>query len=225
MKKKILVVDDSIMIRKMVTNILVDKFEVLEAKNGAVGLDVARQQRPDLVLLDFVMPVMDGYDTMQAIRQDPDIQATPIVIMSGMKEELTARVPEPFEGFDFIEKPFEAQALIQCVQKALSIAAPSPQQISSDLASDLVLNKLKNIEILLIQSTENLIQREVSSKLVRIEDRLKNQEGNIISLKTTLDKVVVELKQQNRVLNAMVKEFKHLREEILHQASLNRLRK
>jgi CheY-like chemotaxis protein/uncharacterized coiled-coil protein SlyX len=224
MKKKILVIDDSVMIRKMVNNILRNKFEVIEAKNGAIGLEMARQQSPDLVLLDFVMPVMDGYDTMQAIRQDKIIHATPIVIMSGMKEELTARIPEPFEGFDFIEKPFEAEALIQCIEKALSLAAP-PLGVSSDGARDLLLDKLTNIEVLLIQGMENLLQREVGSKMVQIQEQISNQESDIDRLKNTLDKVVVELKQQNRALNVMIKEFKRIREEILHQSSLNRLRK
>ncbi|NJL99287.1 MAG: response regulator [Synechococcaceae cyanobacterium SM2_3_2] len=106
----VLVIDDSIMIRKMVTSILGDRFGVIEAKDGMIGLDLARQHHPDLILLDFVMPKMDGYDTMQAIRAEEALKQIPIIMMSGLKEQVTARIPEPFVGFDFIEKPFEAEA-------------------------------------------------------------------------------------------------------------------
>ena len=67
--KKVLVIDDSIMIRKMVKSILSGKYDVLEASDGKSGLDAARRAFPDLILLDFVMPKYNGYQTLQAIRR------------------------------------------------------------------------------------------------------------------------------------------------------------
>jgi DNA-binding response OmpR family regulator len=125
--KTVLVIDDSIMIRKMVASILADQFEVLEAKDGMIGLETAKRHHPDLILLDFVMPKMDGYDTLQAIRREDSLKNTPVIMMSGLKEQVTSRIPEPFVGFDFIEKPFEADALLSQIRKALQVtttAAP-----------------------------------------------------------------------------------------------------
>jgi DNA-binding response OmpR family regulator len=119
--KTVLVIDDSIMIRKMVASILADHFQVLEAKDGPTGLEVAKKHHPDLILLDFVMPKMDGYDTLQAIRREDSLKNTPVIMMSGMKEQVTARIPEPFVDFDFIEKPFEAETLLAQIQKALQV--------------------------------------------------------------------------------------------------------
>ncbi|NJO85958.1 MAG: TIM barrel protein [Synechococcaceae cyanobacterium RM1_1_27] len=108
----------------MVTSILGDRFGVIEAKDGMIGLDLARQHHPDLILLDFVMPKMDGYDTMQAIRAEEALKQIPIIMMSGLKEQVTARIPEPFVGFDFIEIPllrpdeFNAESHKAALEKA-----------------------------------------------------------------------------------------------------------
>jgi DNA-binding response OmpR family regulator len=124
--QKILVIDDSIMIRKMVKSILADKYEVLEANDGKTGLDAARQIFPDLILLDFVMPKYNGYQTLQAIRRVDGLQATPVIMISGLKEQVAEHVPEPFVGFEFLEKPFEAEVLVSRIQSLLSSATTPP---------------------------------------------------------------------------------------------------
>jgi DNA-binding response OmpR family regulator len=210
MAKKVLVIDDSIMIRKMVASILTDQFEVLEAKDGIVGLDIARKSRPDLILLDFVMPKMDGYDTMQAIRREEDLVVTPIIMMSGLKEQVTSRIPEPFVGFDFIEKPFEAEALIERINKTLQLSPVAVDEPVSDTIQS-VLHKLTAVETLLIQGTENLIQREVVSRLTQVNERIDTQEGKIDSLEGKLDKLIHEMDRHNRGLVAIANEIKQIR--------------
>lgn len=209
MAKKVLVIDDSIMIRKMVASILTDQFEVLEAKDGIVGLDIARKSRPDLILLDFVMPKMDGYDTMQALRREEDLVVTPIIMMSGLKEQVTSRIPEPFVGFDFIEKPFEAEALIERINKTLQLSPVAPELVSDSMQS--ILHKLTAVETLLIQGTENLIQREVVSRLTQVNERMDTQESKIASLEGKLDKLIHEMDRHNRGLVAIANEMKHIR--------------
>ncbi|MFO0212425.1 MAG: PleD family two-component system response regulator, partial [Pseudanabaena sp.] len=94
--KKVLVIDDSIMIRKMVKSILAGKYDVIEASDGKSGLDAARRSFPDLILLDFVMPKYNGYQTLQAIRRVEGLQNVPVIMISGLKEQVTEHVPEPF---------------------------------------------------------------------------------------------------------------------------------
>ncbi len=209
--KRVLVIDDSIMIRKMVVSILSDQFDVLEAKDGIVGLDAARKHRPDLILLDFVMPKMDGYDTMQAIRREEDLRGTPIIMMSGLKEQVTSRIPEPFVGFDFIEKPFEAEILVERIQKSLQMVPSAEDREYEEPTLQLLLNKLTAIETLFIQGTENLIQREVSTKLTGINEQLEGQQTTIASLETKLDRVVFEIERHNRGLALIANELKNIR--------------
>lgn len=119
-QKKVLVIDDSIMIRKMVKSILAGRYEVLEASDGKSGIEAARQFNPDLILLDFVMPKYNGYQTLQAIRKIEGLARTPVIMISGLKDQVAEHIPEPFVGFEFLEKPFEADVLIDHIERLLS---------------------------------------------------------------------------------------------------------
>ncbi len=207
----VLVIDDSIMIRKMVASILADQFEVLEAKDGIVGLDVARRHRPDLILLDFVMPKMDGYDTMQAIRREEALKNTPIIMMSGLKEQVTSRIPEPFVGFDFIEKPFEAESLIERIQKTLQVTPSADMEAAAEPTLQLLLGKITSLETLFIQGTENLIQREVVGRLAEVNGQLQKQESTVHDLDSKLNKLLHEVERSNRGLAIIANELRQIR--------------
>lgn len=209
--KRVLVIDDSIMIRKMVASILADQFDVLEAKDGIVGLDTARKHRPDLILLDFVMPKMDGYDTMQAIRREEELRSTPIIMMSGLKEQVTSRIPEPFVGFDFIEKPFEAEILVERIQKSLQLGPSTEDESHEEPTLQLLLTKLTAIETLFIQGTENLIQREVSTKLVEINTQMHGHQSSITTLEAKMDRLTAEIDRHSRGLALIANELKNIR--------------
>jgi len=102
---KILVIDDSRVIRARVRDMLKGNFEVIEAKDGIEGIDAIRAQKPNLIMLDFLLPRMSGYEVYQEIQTQPEFQSIPLVMMSGRREELTEKIQEPFEFFEFIEKP------------------------------------------------------------------------------------------------------------------------
>ncbi|MCJ2543732.1 response regulator [Thermostichus vulcanus] len=209
--KTVLVIDDSIMIRKMVASILADQFEVLEAKDGMMGIETAKKHHPDLILLDFVMPKMDGYDTLQAIRREDSLKNTPVIMMSGLKEQVTSRIPEPFIGFDFIEKPFEADALLSQIRKALQVTPKAAPEPGSESNTQLVLNKLTAIETLLIQGTENLIQREVVTRLSSINQRIVRQEARNANLEARIDKLTTEVERHTRGLALIINELRQIR--------------
>lgn len=209
--KTVLVIDDSIMIRKMVASILADQFQVVEAKDGLTGLEAAKKHHPDLILLDFVMPKMDGYDTLQAIRREDSLKNTPIIMMSGLKEQVTARIPEPFVDFDFIEKPFEADALLALIQNVLQVAPAAAPEPGSETNTQLILNRLTAIETLLIQGTENLIQREVVARLSGINQRLARQESCSSNLEAQISKLAGEVERHAQGLALIVKELRQIR--------------
>jgi CheY-like chemotaxis protein len=117
---KILVIDDSRVIRMRVRDMLPQgNFDVIEAKDGVEGMEAIRKQRPNLIMLDFLLPRMSGWEVFQEIQAQPDLQTIPLVLMSGRKEEVTEKITEPFEYFEFIQKPFEQKELIEAIKRAM----------------------------------------------------------------------------------------------------------
>ncbi|WP_088891524.1 response regulator [Leptolyngbya ohadii] len=130
---KILVIDDSRVIRNMVRDMLPKgNFQVLEAKDGVEGLDCIRQERPNLIMLDFLLPRMSGWEVFQQVQASAELQSIPLVLMSGRREEVTEKISEPFEFFEFIEKPFEQKELIEAIKSAMAKARlPRPRTAPS----------------------------------------------------------------------------------------------
>jgi DNA-binding response OmpR family regulator len=224
--KKILVIDDSIMIRKMVKSILSGKYDVLEASDGKSGLDAARKIFPDLILLDFVMPKYNGYQTLQAIRRVDGLQNVPVIMISGLKEQVTEHVPEPFTEFDFLEKPFEADVLVARIQnfltpepvqpisaataRSLPVANREVQTISQEPNLQMVLNRLTSTETLLVQGIENLIQREVVARFNELNTLIEHQDNAINTLNQRMDKISEQIDHQNKGLMVILRELKSL---------------
>lgn len=124
---KIVVIDDSAVIRNMVRDMLPKgNFEVLEAKDGVQGINLIRQERPNLIMLDFLLPRMSGWEVFQQIQLQPELQSIPLVLMSGRKEEVTEKLQEPFEYFEFVQKPFDQKILIGAIKTAMTKAKRRP---------------------------------------------------------------------------------------------------
>lgn len=118
MSKKILVIEDNPMNRRLIADILVyHKFTVITAENGESGIEKAREQRPDLILLDLQMPGMNGFETLQQIRDDPRIQGLKVIAvtsyaMAGDRKQVLAA------GFDgYIAKPLDTKEFPKTVKK------------------------------------------------------------------------------------------------------------
>jgi CheY-like chemotaxis protein len=113
---KLLIVDDEVAILEALTDILsVEGYEVATAANGAEGLKRAGEERPDLILLDLMMPVMDGQEMLRRLKESPDLRTIPVVVMSAgrvSKSEL--------QGSRFLAKPFELDDLLDTVSAELN---------------------------------------------------------------------------------------------------------
>ncbi|MGB3766336.1 MAG: response regulator [Phormidesmis sp.] len=146
---KILVIDDSRVIRARVREMLPKgNFEVIEATDGIEGIEAIRAEKPNLIMLDFLLPRMSGYEVYEEIQGDPAFQNIPLVMMSGRREELTEKIQEPFEFFEFIEKPFEQKELIGAIKGAMAkarkvrpqkvaVSAPAVQATGTDSAAEI----------------------------------------------------------------------------------------
>jgi two-component system cell cycle response regulator DivK len=115
--KRILVVEDQEDLRGILRDLLTSSgYEMLEAADGQAGVDKAKAEKPDLILMDIQMPVMDGYDATRQIKADPDLKPIPIVAVSSfaMKgDEEKARAA----GCDhYITKPYSPMQLLKTVR-------------------------------------------------------------------------------------------------------------
>ena len=135
---KILVIDDSKVIRMRVKDMLPEgNFDVIEAKDGLQGFKLIQTELPNLIMLDFLLPKMSGWEVYQEIQKEPQYRAIPLVLMSGRKEEVTDKMSEPFEYFSFVEKPFDREQLISAIRDAMMKAKKQPAAASkSTLTSD-----------------------------------------------------------------------------------------
>jgi CheY-like chemotaxis protein len=121
--RTILVVDDEYGIVEVLVLALEDQgYRVLSAADGQEGLERLAEARPDLVMLDFMMPRMDGPAMAQAMRADPALRDVPIVMMSAVGE---APIRERFTDYTaFLRKPFRIQAALDLVASLIGLAAP-----------------------------------------------------------------------------------------------------
>lgn len=121
----VLIVEDELAIADLLETALIDEgYRVLKAANGRQGLErLAECPPPDLVITDFMMPVLDGAGLVQAMRQDKSRRAPPIIIMSSMPE---ANVQAHIDIYAaFVRKPFQIATLTRLVARVLSSAPPA----------------------------------------------------------------------------------------------------
>ena len=123
MPKTILVVDDTKSIREIVAFMLRSRgFEVLEAGDGADAREKIRSLRPDLLVLDAMIPKVTGFDLCAELKADPDFKAMPILMLTAITRE-TGKSDEYWreksQADDFMSKPFKATDLISRIEKLL----------------------------------------------------------------------------------------------------------
>ena len=175
---KVLVIDDSMVIRRTVKDMLPEgKFDVVEAKDGLQALELIRTCNPNLIMLDFFLPKKSGYEVYQVIQKDPSLRAIPLLLMSGRKDEVTEKIPEPFEYFSFLEKPFDQKQLIQGIresmEKSKQLAEVTPAEPTPVRERPLDSITSDNLEIQQLQAQVAQLQSEVTL--------LKKQLGQVVS--------------------------------------------
>ncbi len=104
-KWKVLVVDDEPNNLKLLGQILQDRYQLSFATNGAKALDVAWKVKPDIILLDIMMPEMDGYETCRRLKADPETSKIPVIFVTAMGKMEDERLGFEVGGVDYITKP------------------------------------------------------------------------------------------------------------------------
>src|SRR5262245_20387860 len=118
--KKILVIDDEEWLREMVQLALTQKgYDVVEAGNGSLGIEVAQKELPDLILCDVNMEQVDGYLTLSSLRNQPATASIPFILMTGLADNAGMRHGMELGADDYLPKPFSIDALYAAVEARL----------------------------------------------------------------------------------------------------------
>jgi CheY-like chemotaxis protein len=118
--KRILVVDDEAENRQALVDLLGEEYEVLLAKDGLEALERVAEFKPDLVLLDIIMPRMDGLQTCLRLRQNEATRTLPVIFLTSKNEPSTEAFGLELGADDFVPKPFNKEVLKARIKKRLT---------------------------------------------------------------------------------------------------------
>ncbi len=117
---KILVVDDEVYILHILEfSLSAEGFDVMTANNGDLAIEKAKQEKPDLIVLDIMMPILDGYETCRRLKRDSDTKNIPVVLLTAKGRDVDKRLGFEVGAIDYIVKPFSPNRLIERIQEIL----------------------------------------------------------------------------------------------------------
>lgn len=119
--KQILVVDDNDTNIQIVIELLSAEYEVMAAIDGAFALDVAINDKPDLILLDIMMPIMDGYEVCEKLQENINTKDIPVIFMTAKTDEISIEKAYEVGGMDYVTKPVKPKELLARVKTQLKI--------------------------------------------------------------------------------------------------------
>jgi diguanylate cyclase (GGDEF)-like protein len=120
-KNTLLIVDDEKANLKILTHILGPGYTIITATNGANAIEKAKEYKPDLILLDIIMPDMDGYETLSEIKKCEEIQKIPVIFITGLNSEEDEEKGLSLDAADYITKPFSAMIVKLRVRNQIQI--------------------------------------------------------------------------------------------------------
>ncbi len=118
-RQTVLVVDDTPNNIDVLDGILGPEYRIKAATSGRIALKIAKTQRPDLILLDIMMPEMDGYEVYRKLKADDDTRSIPVVFVSAKNDISEESFAHEFEDIESISKPVEPDEVISIVRKHL----------------------------------------------------------------------------------------------------------
>jgi CheY-like chemotaxis protein len=121
-KKKALIVDDEPNVRRLLHTILSKTFEVFEAEDGRQAIEMANTQKPDVVLMDMMMPKMDGLTACHMIKNDPATKSIPVIMVTAIGFELNIKLSQQMGASGYITKPFSSEELLDKIAQVLAAA-------------------------------------------------------------------------------------------------------
>jgi DNA-binding response OmpR family regulator len=139
MSYNILLIEDNAEMAENISSILqLAKYNVVHAPNGKIGVDLAQQNHPDLIICDVMMPELDGYGVLHILNSDPDTASIPFIFLTAKADRSDFRTGMNLGADDYITKPFDGVDLLKVVEMRLkknelmkSAFGNSPQDVSA----------------------------------------------------------------------------------------------
>ena len=128
--KRVLICDDDpVILRLLQVNLELEGYEVLLAQHGEDAVEIAQAQRPDLIILDIMMPRLDGYQTCERLKGDESTEAIPVVFLSAKAQQSDIEKGKAYGVSEYLTKPFDPNDLVGIVDRLLggSAAEPAPK--------------------------------------------------------------------------------------------------
>ena len=119
LRKKVLIIEDDPDVRKLTEFILQGAFEVISTEDGRSGIEMARGEKPDLILLDIYMAGLTGFEVCQALKGEKDTAHIPVIMLTAGAEKREVSEGYASGADDYIIKPFEPEELIKRIEKLL----------------------------------------------------------------------------------------------------------
>ena len=183
-KQTILVVDDERDLLDLIEyNLKKEGFKVLKAENGEEGISKAKEHKPDLILLDIMMPKMDGLEAVEIMRKDDDLKKTPIIFLTARSDEKTEIDGLNKGGDDYITKPISTTKLVSRIKAVLRRFDDSEETANKLEVHDLQIDKDRYI--VLQEGNEFQLPRKEFELLFFLASR----KGKVLDRQTLLNKV------------------------------------
>lgn len=184
MKHKILVVDDEPHIIELVRfNLESSGFVVLEATNGQGALELTKQEKPDLVLLDLMLPIIDGFEVCKILRKNSSTRYIPIIMLTAKSEEADKILGFEVGADDYITKPFSTRELVARVKAVLRRSKTVKDDSSIFQAGDIILDVNKH------EVTVRGIRKDFTPKQFELLKILLSNPGKVFSREYLLQNV------------------------------------
>ncbi|HEX9137047.1 MAG TPA: response regulator, partial [Nitrospirota bacterium] len=129
--EKILDIDDSPTVQKLIEMILSSQgYKVILASDGEEGIAKARAERPSVILVDFVMPKMNGFQVCKTLKEDPEFQDTPIILVTSKGDKVGSKFVDVLGITEYFTKPFQPEELLAKIREVIDNKkepSPTPQ--------------------------------------------------------------------------------------------------
>lgn len=182
--EKILVVDDEDHIVELITyNLISSGYDVISADNGIDALKIAKEEKPNLILLDLMLPGLDGFDVCKAIRGESDIKEIPIIMLTAKGEELDKILGLELGADDYMTKPFSIRELLARI-KVIFRRTKSSKTDEDLFKTDNIYINFNRREVIIFDKKIDLTVKEFEL----LEILVKNK-GNILTRELLLDKI------------------------------------
>lgn len=189
-KIKILAMDDSPTVQKLLKMVLEEEgYDVLCASDGIEGIDKAKKNRPSIILVDFVMPKMNGFQVCKIIKEDPDLKHVPIILVTSKGDEVGNKFVKMLGITEYLTKPFQPNDLISKISEVIDKNS-NLRKIAAET------QEIRGARVPAADASENISINEIVEPLIRKpakkESDINADADNIVEsiIKETMDEVV-----------------------------------